>query len=253
VPGRAGSVATFAGVSGLAANRTNPLGQPIGADLTAWKPPPRPQAEALRGTWTGLERLDVTRHGASLWRELSADEEGRIWTYLPLGPFDGRDDFAAGLDQLTEMPDSRFYAITDRADGAAAGLLGYMRVDPGSGSIEVGAVILSPRVQRSRVATEAIFLVADHAFALGYRRFEWKCDALNAASCRAARRYGFSYEGTFRQATVYKQRNRDTAWFSILDRDWPALRAGYESWLAPDNFDAQGRQRRPLGDWITPA
>ena len=226
--------------------RTNHLGQPIGAELVSWVPPPRPTAESLSGTWSSLERFDLDRHVASLWREFSADEEGRMWTYLPFGPFSDAGEFEATAAVLAANPDMSFYAVVDRADGAAVGLLAYLRIDPTGGSIEVGAVMLSPRLQRTRVATEAIFLVADHAFELGYRRFEWKCDALNEPSRRAAIRFGFAYEGTFRQATVYKRRTRDTAWFAMVDGDWPRRREDLLAWLAPENFDEQGGQHRPL-------
>jgi RimJ/RimL family protein N-acetyltransferase len=228
--------------------RTNELGQPIGAELGPWTPPPRPTVERLTGAWTRLERLDLDRHLPSLWLEFSADTEDRMWTYLPWGPFADAAGLEAALREADDPRERRFYAVVDPVDSAAVGLLAYLRIDPPAGSIEVGAIMLSPRVQRTRVATEAIHLVADHAFELGYRRFEWKCDALNEPSRRAATRYGFRYEGTFRQATVYKQRNRDTAWLAIVDADWPRLREAHRSWLAPGNFDDAGRQRVALSD-----
>ncbi len=226
--------------------RRNELDQPIGPDVGSWSPPERPRADSLAGRWTRLERLDLERHGASLWREFSADEDGRMWTYLPFGPFADRDRLEAALAVVADGRDLMFYALVDPTDGAAVGLMAYLRIDPEAGSIEVGAIMLSPRAQRTRLATEALFLLADHVFALGYRRFEWKCDSLNERSRRAATRFGFTYEGTFRQATVYKHRSRDTAWFAMLDRDWPTLQAAYRRWLAEENFDQQGRQVEPL-------
>ena len=226
--------------------RTNDLGQPIGPDVGSWSPPAVPDADRLVGRWSRLERIDLERHGADLWRAYSADPAGRMWTYLPFGPFDDEAALTTTLDAFDSERDLQFYAVIDPADEAAVGLLAYLRIDPPAGSIEVGAVMFSPRLQRTRLATEAIFLVADHAFELGYRRFEWKCDALNEPSRRAAERFGFTYEGTFRQATVYKHRSRDTAWFSMLDHEWPVRRSAFRSWLAEDNFDEQGRQRTPL-------
>ena len=239
--------AAVASLAGMAVDRTNELGLPIGADLTGWAPPRPPDAGSFTGAWTRLERLEP-RHVPDLWREFEADDEGRMWTYLPWGPFADAAAFGDAMLGATAARDLRFYAIIDRADGAAVGLLAYLRIDPAAGSIEVGAIMLSPRVQRTRVATEAIYLLGDHVFELGYRRFEWKCDALNERSRRAATRYGFTYEGTFRQATVSKHRNRDTAWFSIIDGEWPRLRTAYRTWLAPENFDGDGRQRQALSE-----
>ncbi|MGZ4682458.1 MAG: GNAT family N-acetyltransferase [Acidimicrobiales bacterium] len=236
-------------MNGDDAIRTNELAQPIGPDVGAWSPPERPRAATLSGRWTRLEQLDLDRHGADLWRELSADREHRMWTYLPWGPFPDRPAFEAAVAATQDGRDLMFYAVVDPADGAAVGLMAYLRIDPEAGSIEVGAIMLSPRAQRTRLATEALFLLADHVFGLGYRRFEWKCDALNERSRRAAERFGFSYEGTFRQCTVYKHRSRDTAWFAMLDHEWPARRERYRAWLADANFDDQGRQRQRLDVW----
>ncbi len=226
--------------------RRNEVGQPIGPDIGSWTPPGPPLATTLEGRWARLERLDVGRHLPDLWLQFSADEEGRMWTYLPFGPFADQAELTAAIARLDTERDLRFYAVVDRADDAALGLMAYLRIEPEAGSIEVGAVMFSPRLQRSRIATESLFLMADHVFELGYRRFEWKCDALNARSREAAERFGFTFEGIFRQATVYKGRSRDTAWFSVLDHEWPERRAGYRSWLAESNFDPAGRQRRPL-------
>ncbi len=227
-------------------HRTNELGQPIGPDLGPWTPPPRPQATTLEGRWTRLERLDVDHHLGDLWQAFSADDDGRMWTYLPFGPFADEAELTSTITALDGERDLRFFAVVDPASGEALGLLSYLRIEPDAGSIEVGAVMFSPRLQRTRMATEALFLMADHVFELGYRRFEWKCDALNEPSRRAADRFGFSYEGIFRQATVYKHRSRDTAWFAMVDHEWPTRREGYRTWLAEENFDDRGRQRRPL-------
>lgn len=227
-------------------SRTNAWGQPIGPAVGSWTPPPAPDGAPLQGRWARLARVDAAADAAPLFQAFSADADGRIWTYLPWGPFADADDFEPMLALAATSADPLFFTITDAADATPVGLAAYLRVDPPAGSIEIGGIVLSPRVQRTRVASEAIFLLADHAFAVGYRRLEWKCDALNAASIRAAARYGFVPEGTFRQATVYKGRSRDTAWFAIIDRDWPALRAAYDRWLDPDNFDVQGTQRSRL-------
>jgi RimJ/RimL family protein N-acetyltransferase len=226
--------------------RRNELGQPIGPDIGSWTPPEPPRVTVLEGRWTRLERLDVARHAPDLWQQYSADEEGRMWTYLPFGPFADEAELTSAVTTLDTERDLRFYAVVDPTDDVALGLMAYLRIDPPAGSIEVGAVMFSPRLQRTRLATEALFLMADHVFTLGYRRFEWKCDALNGPSRRAAERFGFTFEGIFRQATVYKQRSRDTAWFSMLDHEWPDRREGYCAWLAEDNFDPAGQQRRPL-------
>ncbi len=227
-------------------SRTNAFGQPIGPPVGSWVPPPAPDGAPLHGRWARLVRVDASADAARLFEAFAADADGRIWTYLPWGPFAHGDEFERLLALAATSTDPLFFTITDAADATPVGLAAYLRIDPTAGSIEIGGIVLSPRVQRTRVASDAIFLLADHAFALGYRRLEWKCDALNAASIRAAGRYGFQHEGVFRHAAVYKGRSRDTAWFAIIDRDWPALRAAYERWLDPANFDAAGTQRARL-------
>ncbi len=172
-----------------------------------------------------------------------------MWTYLPVGPFADLDAYRAWVEGASRSTDPLFFAIVDAATGRAVGVASYLRIDPANGVIEVGHLQFSPRLQRTPAATEAIFLLMRHAFDdLGYRRFEWKCDSLNAPSRAAAERLGFQYEGTFRQAVVYKGRNRDTAWYAIVDGDWPTIRAGFEAWLSPGNFDGVGRQRVRLAD-----
>lgn len=224
----------------------NALGQPIGRPLPDWTPPPFPPHESLQGRFCRLEPLVPARHGDALWTAFADDAEGRLWTYLPAGPFAERAAFDAWLVGCAAGPDPQYYAICDAARGEALGLCSYLRITPVVGSIEVGWLTYSPRLQRTPLTTEAMYLLMRHAFALGYRRYEWKCDVLNAPSRAAAERLGFSYEGLFRQAVVYKQRNRDTAWYSIIDAEWPALQAAFEAWLAAENFDAAGRQRQSL-------
>jgi RimJ/RimL family protein N-acetyltransferase len=224
--------------------RVNSFGQPIGAELPGWQPPPRPGRVTLAGRFCRVEPLDVERHARQLHDANSLDPEGRMWTYLFSGPFAKFEEYQAWLAPRPASEDPLFFAFIDLGRGQAVGLGSYLRIEPGSGSIEVGHLQFSPLMQRTPIATEAMYLMMKYAFELGYRRYEWKCDALNAASRRAAERLGFTFEGIFRQAIVYKGRNRDTAWFSILDREWPALEAALRAWLDPANFDAQGRQRQ---------
>ena len=233
--------------------RRNALGQPIGEPLDGWQAPPRPSARGIDGTWARLERLDPDRHGRALHEADALDTEGRNWTYLPVGPFAAFDDYDAWLRAVAPSSDPYFFTVVDRASGQSVGVASYLRIEPAAGSIEVGHINFSPRAQRTSVATDAMFLMMRHAFSLGYRRYEWKCDALNAPSRSAAERLGFSYEGLFRQATIYKGRSRDTAWYSILDHEFPALERAYLAWLAPGNRDAGGRQVRRLPDLIAEA
>jgi RimJ/RimL family protein N-acetyltransferase len=226
----------------------NTLGQPIGVPVPDWTPPPRPSRDPMGGRFCRLEALDGERHAQSLFDANAEDREGRIWTYLSHGPFAGFDDYRAWVTQAAVSEDPLFFAIIDAATERAVGVASYLRIDPANGVIEVGSLNFSPRLQRTPAATEAMYLMMERAFTLGYRRYEWKCDALNAPSRRAAQRLGFTFEGIFRQAVVYKGRNRDTAWYAILDTDWPALRDAFRRWLDPANFDADGRQRISLRD-----
>lgn len=219
--------------------------QPVGFPVPDWTPRPRPEGATLSGRFCRVEALDATRHGDELFEAFSADD-GRMWTYMPYGPFSDRAAYQAWLAQHAPSRNPLFHAIVDATSGEALGVASYLRIDPANGCIEVGHIALSPRLQRSAAATEAMYLMMRQAFELGYRRYEWKCDALNAPSRAAAARLGFSFEGIFRQAVVVKGRNRDTAWFSVIDKEWPALAAAFEAWLAPGNFDDQGRQRRSL-------
>jgi RimJ/RimL family protein N-acetyltransferase len=201
------------------------------------------------GRLSRLEPIAVEQHAADLYEANAADGDGGMWTYLAVGPFASPEDYRGWLEAVATSPDPLFFAIIDARTGRAVGLASYLRIDPANGVIEVGNLQFSPALQKSILATEAMYLMMRRAFTeLGYRRYEWKCDRLNSPSMAAARRFGFAYEGTFRQAVVYKGRNRDTAWFSILDREWPMLSAAFEQWLAPDNFDADGQQRSRLSD-----
>jgi RimJ/RimL family protein N-acetyltransferase len=195
-----------------------------------------------------LEPVEAAAHAESLYRRSHGrPEDAALWTYLAYGPFADQAAFAAWLGERGRSSDPLFFALVEQASGAAAGMAAYLNIVPANGTIEIGHIWFAPSLQKTRAASEAIYLLARHAFeALGYRRLEWKCDAHNAPSIRAARRFGFTYEGTFRQHMIVKGRNRDTAWFAMLDRDWPLQRAAFERWLADDNFDQDGRQRVAL-------
>ncbi|MEC9434281.1 MAG: GNAT family protein [Pseudomonadota bacterium] len=225
---------------------TNAHGQPVGDLLPGWTPPPFPPHETLAGRFVTLEPLSLARHGADLWDAARTEEDGSRWTYLPVGPFTEEAAFLAQIGTQAESRDPLYFAIRSAATGRAEGFCSLLRITPAAGSIEVGFIWYGPRLARSPAATEAQFLLAEFVFGLGYRRHEWKCDAFNAPSRAAAMRYGFSYEGLFRQAVVVKGRNRDTAWYAMTDGDWAALRPAYAAWLAPENFDAEGRQKQAL-------
>jgi RimJ/RimL family protein N-acetyltransferase len=203
---------------------------------------------ALRGDHVVLEPLDPARHGDALFAAGHDRADPVLWKYLPYGPFHGdRAAFDAHLAAQAGSIDPRFYAVVARASGRAAGVVSYLRIEPEHGVVEIGHIWFGAPLQRTPGATETVALLARHAFdVLGHRRLEWKCDAANARSQAAARRFGFTYEGTFRQHQVVKGRNRDSAWFSILDTEWPAVRAGFDAWLAPGNFAADGTQRASL-------
>jgi RimJ/RimL family protein N-acetyltransferase len=224
----------------------NHLGQPIGFPLDHWKPPLVPPREPVTGRFCRLEPLMPEQHGAELHTANSLDRRGAMWTYLPYGPFETREEYLGWLRAYCLTRDPLFHAVIDLSTGKAAGVASYLRIDPPNGSIEVGHIAYSPLLQRTPAGTEAMFLMMQRAFQLGYRRYEWKCDALNGPSRTAAERLGFSFEGLFRQAAVYKGRNRDTAWYSVIDSEWPRLEEAFRRWLDPANFDEQGRQRTPL-------
>ncbi len=216
----------------------------FGTPLPDFRPPPPPGPDRLEGRHARLERLDAEAHAADLFRANSASDA--IWDYLPYGTFATLDAYRGWMRDMAAQADPFFYAIRDLATGRLGGVASFLRIAPGSGSIEVGHINFAPELQQGRAATEAMYLMMRWVFETGYRRYEWKCDSLNLPSRRAAQRLGFSYEGVFRQATVYKGRNRDTAWFACIDKEWPALRRAYETWLAPQNFDARGRQIQRL-------
>lgn len=225
------------------------FGDPIGPVVEGWTPRPHPPRTAMKGRLVTLEPLSAAAHAADLFAAHALDTEGRNWTYLPNGPYADVSAFRAWADGAEASEDPLYVAVVDNATGKAVGTASYLRIDPPAGVIEVGWITFSPLLQRSPASTEAMALMMARVFDdLGYRRYEWKCNALNAPSCRAAERLGFTYEGTFRQATIAKGRNRDTAWYSILDTEWPRAKAAFAAWLAPENFDAQGRQKHRLQD-----
>ena len=227
----------------------NPFQQPIGAPMPAWKTRALPSRIFIEGRYCRLEPLAAARHAADLYAAYGAAPDGRDWTYMTVGPFVDAASYATYARQAARSADPLHYALVDRQSGAAVGTLALMRIDPANGVIEVGGVAFSPAAQRTVLSTEAHYLLMKYVFDdLGYRRYEWKCDSLNTPSRQAALRLGFSFEGVFRQALIYKSRSRDTAWFSVVDGEWPALRAAFERWLAPDNFTPQGNQRRRLQD-----
>jgi len=217
--------------------------RPTGAPADT-KPAHRPGRATLAGRFAILERLNAARHGPALWDEFKARDD--LWTYSSQGPFADAGAFNAWLAQRAVLEDPFYFAILNR-EGRALGVATLMEIRPAMRVVEVGHIVYSPALQRTPVATEAQYLLARHVFeTLGYRRYEWKCDALNAASRRAAERFGFVFEGVSRQHMIIKGRSRDTAWFAMLDGEWPRVRAAFEQWLAAENFDGQGRQRRTL-------
>jgi len=208
----------------------------------------------MSGRFVRIEPLETERHLADLYSAYSADAEGRLWTYMPVGPFASEEELGTWMQSACMLDDPLFHALIDLSTGKAVGMAAYMRIQPEVGVIEIGSISFAPAMQRTPAATEAMFLFMTRAFdELGYRRYEWKCDSLNAASRKAAERLGFHYEGLFRQAVVYKGRNRDTAWYSVLDSDWPALKGAFGQWLDESNFDEAGQQKRPLKDLIEQA
>ena len=224
------------------------MGQPVGWPVTLELPRPRPERVVIEGAYCSLVPLDAAAHGVQSWEAFSADKTGANWTYLSIGPYEREADLRAFLEGAEASTDPLFYTVLN-AEGRAVGHATFLRMDPVNGVIEVGFIHFSPLMQRTPVSTEAMYLMMERAFDLGYRRYEWKCDSLNAPSCNTAKRLGFTPEGVFRQLTMYKSRNRDTAWFSIIDSEWPALKAMFEGWLAPDNFDESGQQIKTLQEF----
>lgn len=218
------------------------LGQPV----PGWTAPNPPDAAVMDGNFVRLERMDPDTHAADLHRAYTGHDA--LWDYMPYGPFSSAASYHRWAKETATGNDPVFYVLLDKATGHCGGVASYLRITPAAGTIEVGHICLSPEIARGRAWTEAMYLMMNWAFSAGYRRYEWKCNALNMASRRAAQRLGFSYEGIFRQAAVVKGRNRDTAWFAIIDAEWPALREAYAAWLSPRNFDAAGRQKERLSD-----
>ena len=221
--------------------------RPIGSPISTLPPGIVPDLRPLNGRYSRLEALDPAKHGAELWAANLKDETGELWTYMSNDPLPNEAAFLAMLNKRHAMRDPWFYAYINRTTGKAVGMGAFMRFDKANGVIEIGHIWFSPALQKTREATEVIYLMMRHAFDdLGCRRLEWKCDSLNAPSRRAATRFGFTFEGIFRQHLVYKGRNRDTAWFSLLDSEWPRVKAGLETWLSESNFDAAGHQKAKL-------
>lgn len=222
--------------------------RPVGPIVDPLPPGTTPDLRPLHGRWIRLDPVSVARHAQSLFSSFDGkDPDGDVWTWLAYGPFSDLESFAAWLKDREAARDPWFYAFVDRKSGEAVGMGAFMRADPGNGVIEIGNIWMAPALQRTREATEAIYLMIRHAFDdLGVRRLEWKCDTLNEPSRRAAKRFGFTFEGIFRQHFIIKGRNRDTAWFAMLDKDWPKVRAGFEAWLDEGNFDTEGNQKAKL-------
>ena len=223
---------------------TQPIGPMVDSHAAT-----RPERITLEGRWITLVPLNAEKHAAALHAGSHGEGRERVWTYLPYGPFHNLGEFAADIELKARSADPLFFAAIDNNSGRAAGYQSLMRTDPANRAIEVGHVMYTPVIQRTACATDAQYLFACYVFdELGYRRYEWKCDSLNAPSKRAAERFGFTFEGIFRQHMIVKGRNRDTAWFAMLDGEWPARRAAYERWLAPDNFHDDGRQKLKLSE-----
>jgi RimJ/RimL family protein N-acetyltransferase len=227
--------------------RKNTFGQPIGETVLGWAPRQRPSRRALLGRYCRIDPVSVRDHAEDLYAAYVEAADARDWTYLPVQLPGSLEGFREYLAELARSDDPLHFAIVDLATDKAVGTSAFMRIDGAHGVIEVGHINFSRRMKRSRVGTEAMFLLMRLVFDdLGYRRFEWKCDSLNAASRTAAERLGFSFEGIFRWATLYKGRSRDTAWYSLIGSEWPPIRAAFEAWLSPDNFDSQGVQKKSL-------
>jgi RimJ/RimL family protein N-acetyltransferase len=214
------------------------------SDLKNWTSRPFPERKVLGGRYCRLEPLDVAKHGGEIAAAFT--DARNVWTYLPAHPPKDRAEYDALLDSMVKNKDICPFAVIDKADDRAKGHMWMMEIRPAHGVFEVGWITYAPALQRTRAATEAVYLIGDYGFSLGYRRYEWKCNNRNEPSKRAALRYGFKHEGLFRQHQVVKGENRDTAWYSILDSEWPARKAAFERWLDPANFDAQGRQKVSL-------
>lgn len=219
-------------------------------DLRDWTPRPKPERKVLDGQYVRLEPIDAQKHGDELFAASSVNDADQRFTWLFEVPPATRAAFQPWLDRVSASEDPLFFAVIDKASGKVAGRQALMRIDPANGAIEIGNIYWGPLISRKPAATEAQFLFMQYIFdELGYRRYEWKCNDDNAPSKRAAERFGFAFEGTFRQHMVAKSKNRDTSWFSIIDGEWPALKQAYQAWLAPENFDTDGQQIKKLEDF----
>jgi RimJ/RimL family protein N-acetyltransferase len=219
---------------------------PLGPLVRDWVPPEVPARTRMVGQYAEVAPLQAEAHAAVLFHSYQGHDH--VWHYLPYGPFSSASQYHRWVRDVATSDDPMFFAVRNLQSGQWEGVASYLRITPAAGSIEIGHINFSPALQRTRAATEAMYLMMARAFEHGYRRFEWKCDALNAPSRRAAQRLGLSFEGVFRQAAVVKGHNRDTAWFAAIDGEWPGLKEAFEAWLSPQNFDAEGRQRERLGD-----
>ena len=229
--------------------RLNEYDQPIGPPVPNWEARPFPPHKAIEGRFCRLEPINAKSHGVELYTALASAPDSRAWTYLFTEPFANQHECMLYLESMQASKDPMFFAVVDRQSQRAVGYLTLMRIDPTHGVIEVGNINYSPLLQRTPAATEVQYLLMKLVFdTLGYRRFEWKCDSLNTPSQSAALRLGFTFEGVFRQAMVYKGRSRDTAWFSLVDCEWQAVKAAIETWLSPDNFESDGSQCMSLVD-----
>jgi RimJ/RimL family protein N-acetyltransferase len=231
---------------------TDDCGRVVGFLVSNWSPPSVPPRTPMTGRYCDVVPLDVVRHANDLFQAFAHDGGEGNWSYLPYGPFADADGLTTWMQSACTGDDPLFHTIVDKQSNRPVGMASYLRITPLAGSIEVGHIHYSPLLQRTPAATEAMYLMMRRVFDLGYRRYEWKCNALNRASRDSALRFGFSFEGIFRQALVVKRRNRDTAWYACIDREWPALRAAYEHWLSPTNFDDAQRQRISLAELTRP-
>lgn len=222
--------------------------QNIGKDVHNWKEVPCPEKKVMQGKSCRIEPLSINTHAKDLYNACCLDSDLDIWTYLPYGPFESLESYVKWLEAMCLGDEPLFYAIVDQKTDKAIGLASYLRIDPKNGSVEVGHVCFSKELSRTYSATEAMYLMMKHVFELGYRRYEWKCNALNIPSRNAAKRLGFSYEGIFRQAAVIKGKNRDTAWYAAIDSEWTEIRKALETWLDDTNFNTEGQQNRRLSD-----
>lgn len=228
----------------------NEFNQLVGDQIENWSPCPCPSKNILSGRYCNLELLNIEKHSKDLFAALLFENNGESWTYLSCGPFEKIAEFNQWIETTTAKSDPILYAVLDKKTQMPIGISGYLRIFPEHGTIEIGHIHFSQKLKKTPLATEAIYLMISHAFdELNYRRLEWKCNSLNEASKNAALRYGFQYEGTFRQMNVFKDRNRDTAWFSILDTEWPKLKIKFEKWLDKSNFDNNGNQLKRLQDY----